>query len=215
MNFSLPFTIVIAAVMLVSTAIDKKFRKPPEETIVQPPAAAVLPVDTIEIVPPLVTEPPEGSGFRVQLFVSNSEDNAKKFQEQIKYMVPYPSHLFVENSEYKVRVGDFRRKSEADSLASIYQKGEFPDAWVVECPISVTKAGYRVQLAVLRSLNSAAAYARMMEKNVEAPLYIVREEGVWKVRAGDFISKEQADALKNHLTEKGYSGLFVAEDRVY
>jgi|GEM_PF-1707944 len=214
MNFSLPFTIILAAAMLVITTVEKKFFKPSEKPAALQPVQIALPADSVQSLP-VVVEPPAGSGFRVQLFVSTTEEGAKKFQEQIKYLVPYPSHLFFENGEYKVRVGDFRSRSSADSLAALYRKSEYPDAWVVESPIAVTKAGFRVQLASLKSLTSSAAYARMMEKNVAAPLYLIREEGMWKVRAGDFLLKEQAETFKTQLIGKGYGGIWVVEDRVY
>ena len=76
------------------------------------------------------------SGYRVQIHSFRDRAAAIKAQRQVKDRVkefPIEVHLEKETSYYKIRVGDFTSKSDADRLARILkaQKG-YPDVWVVK-----------------------------------------------------------------------------------
>ena len=87
---------------------------------------------------PLNSRPPGKmvSGYRVQIHSFRGRAAAIKAQRQVKDRVkefPIEVHLERETSYYKIRVGDFTSKSDADRLARILksQKG-YPDVWVVK-----------------------------------------------------------------------------------
>ncbi len=74
-------------------------------------------------------------GFRIQIY-SSSNRNAKEESARIRQafidkfpdIVSYP--LFAEPAYYKIRVGDFRTKTEATRLFLLISK-VFPDAYIV------------------------------------------------------------------------------------
>jgi len=74
-------------------------------------------------------------GFRIQIYASNNRnarDESNKaraaFMGKFPDIVSYP--LYAEPGYFKVRVGDFRTKTEATKLFQIISK-EFPDAYIV------------------------------------------------------------------------------------
>ncbi len=74
-------------------------------------------------------------GFRIQIYASNNrnarEESNKINQDFINKFPEIPSYqLFAEPGYYKIRVGDFRTKTEATKLFQIISK-EFPDAYMV------------------------------------------------------------------------------------
>ena len=75
-------------------------------------------------------------GYRVQIHSFRGRTAAIEAQQQVRERVkelPIEVHLEEEASYYKVRVGDFTSRSDADRLARILktQKG-YPDVWVVK-----------------------------------------------------------------------------------
>jgi len=74
-------------------------------------------------------------GFRIQIYASNNrnarEESNKaraEFMGKFPDIVSYP--LYAEPGYFKVRVGDFRTKTEATKLFQIISK-DFPDAYIV------------------------------------------------------------------------------------
>ncbi len=218
MSFSLPVTIVIAVVLFLSSAVDKRFNPEPGEVAPKSEEIAKAePADTSAMTEEIISMQSEGEGygFRVQIFSASSEVKALQIKESIRYRVPYNCHIHFDGDEYKVRVGDFLCREPADSLAEVIRLGEFGDAFVVECPISQTEEGFRVQVAAMENHASAITYARLVEADVEVPVHLVKDEGLWKVRIGDFLSKEEADDLSVKLRELGYQDVWVVVDNVY
>ena len=213
MNFSLPFTVIIAAVLMVSSALDKKFN--PQPLVTEELIAYAEPADTADLTPQPVTAGQEGYGFRVQIFSTASEEKAQAIEERLKYLIPYPLHIYYEDEEWKIRVGDFVFKEPADELNEELRQGEFKDAWVVECPINIYEDGFRVQLASMKSAISAATYARLIEGDAGVPVHVTKQDNTWKVRAGDFDNKAAADELKDKLSAMGYKDVWVVVDKIY
>lgn len=78
-------------------------------------------------------------GYRVQIHSIRGRVAAIEAQKQVKERVkelPIDVHIEEEFSYYKIRVGDFISRSDADRLARILknQKG-YPDAWVVKTKV--------------------------------------------------------------------------------
>jgi len=71
-------------------------------------------------------------GFRIQIFASNSIDEANAMKATASQIISGDSvYVVFDPPVYKVRVGDFLTRIEASrKLSSFVEKG-FPDAWVV------------------------------------------------------------------------------------
>lgn len=67
--------------------------------------------------------------------------------------------------------------------------------------------GYRVQVFAARDRADATAFAREIEALVEEhAVYVERVDAWYKVRVGDFASRERAERLRRHLAERGVEG---------
>ena len=81
----------------------------------------------------------ESEGFRVQCFASSQIERIRSEQKQLEFKVKYPVYIVFNAPYYKLLVGDFAKRSEADfALAKLKAIG-YPDAWVARCKINPTK----------------------------------------------------------------------------
>ena len=78
--------------------------------------------------PGLSTEP----GFRVQIFSSRNLSEAYQVQIKADSLLPgFNVYLIYDPPYYKVRVGDFRARYEANQAAALILLHGFPNAWAV------------------------------------------------------------------------------------
>lgn len=221
MSFPIPISILIAAVLLIASELDRKFF-PEEPPALVAPDTAILPAGTMTaeaaLPPPVPIVPPEEEaealGFRVQLFSGETPANANALRERLKFLLMYDIHISYKNDNWKVRVGDFITKESAQRYCDEMKIGEFPDAFVVQSPINRFVDGFRIQLASMKTHSSAAAYARLIEKEIPLPVHLVKADDAWKIRVGDFINENDAIPLRDELKAKGYSDAWITPDKV-
>ena len=224
MNFPIPITIIIAAIFFTVNAVEQKLTLKSEVEPEAPDSAMVIVMDTVIVVPvitstiiaPPIEFPAEETllGYRVQILSSESQSNAQALMERLKFSLTHSIHLEYKDDNWKVRVGDFASKEEAQLVYQELRAGEFPDAFIVQSPICQYIDGFRVQLASLVNHSSAASYARAVENKVSVPVYIIKEGESWKVRLGDFTDEAAAKVLRDEMTAKGYSDAWVTTDKV-
>jgi len=71
------------------------------------------------------------SGFRVQIFAGADEQSARMVEEEARGEFDARVYLSYDPPNYKVRLGDFSERNEADKIRQdAYRKG-YRDAWVV------------------------------------------------------------------------------------
>lgn len=71
------------------------------------------------------------NGFRVQVFSGIDGDRARRLKEELENKIESPVFLEFEAPQYKVRVGSFRLRSEANEHCQILRTEGYRDAWVV------------------------------------------------------------------------------------
>ena len=79
------------------------------------------------------TQPPEiVSGFRVQIISSSNIDEAKQMKTAAESLFPGEwFYLVYDAPAYKLRVGNFLARFEADRFAKLLSEKGYKDAWVV------------------------------------------------------------------------------------
>jgi hypothetical protein len=80
----------------------------------------------------------EEQGFRVQLFASGEEKEARSYEERALLLFNENVYLTFEIPTYKVRLGDCRTRSEANILRQEAENKGFTGAWVVRCRVLLT-----------------------------------------------------------------------------
>jgi hypothetical protein len=78
-------------------------------------------------------------GYRIQVFFDsgiNSGDRARKVREEFMFLFPdIPAYVTWKAPNYRVRVGDFRNRLEAERALQLIVL-EYPSAWVIKDEIN-------------------------------------------------------------------------------
>jgi hypothetical protein len=75
--------------------------------------------------------PKQVNGFRVQIFAGADEQTARLVEEEARFEFDTSVYLAYDPPNYKVRLGDFAERSDAEKIRrEAYRKG-YRDAWVV------------------------------------------------------------------------------------
>lgn len=76
-------------------------------------------------------------GYRVQIFTSDSEFDARAVEDQALLRFDESVYLIFDSPNYKVRVGDCSSRAEANELRKKAVKLGYNDAWVVQSKVVV------------------------------------------------------------------------------
>ena len=84
-------------------------------------------------VKPLETSPPETvPGFRIQILATTEIDEANALRTEISNLPRIDSvYVSYDSPYYKVRVGDFRSRPDANLLLKLLIESGYKDAWIV------------------------------------------------------------------------------------
>lgn len=74
--------------------------------------------------------------------------------------------------------------------------------------------GYRIQCFASSQIERVRSEQKQMELKVKYPLYIVYNAPYYKLLAGDFIKRGDADIAVAKLKEMGYNDAWVARSRI-
>jgi cell division septation protein DedD len=80
-------------------------------------------------------------------------------------------------------------------------------------PVEMTD-GYRVQVFATGDEETAEAVREAGERKLGVPVYTEYVDGLYKVRVGDCLAREEADALLNRCRDAGYGDAWIVETRV-
>ncbi len=70
--------------------------------------------------------------FLVQVFASRSKERAEIIASDLKQVQDFPVYVMFEDDLYKVRIGDFQTRKEAEGFRDYIRGRGYPDAFVVE-----------------------------------------------------------------------------------
>ncbi|MCX6640993.1 MAG: SPOR domain-containing protein [bacterium] len=80
----------------------------------------------------------EMSGFRVQLYASDFEEEARSYEERALLDFNENVYLTFDVPMYKIRIGDCRTRAEANLIRQEAENKGYAGAWVVRCKVLVT-----------------------------------------------------------------------------
>jgi len=77
-------------------------------------------------------------GYRVQVFATIYKDKAEKIKSEAQEKVTYPVYIEEIAPFYKVRIGDFQKREDAEQFLAVVQKSlGYADAFVAETIINI------------------------------------------------------------------------------
>ncbi|MDE2830078.1 MAG: SPOR domain-containing protein [Gemmatimonadota bacterium] len=161
-------------------------------------------------------------GFRVQVAALRDHNRAEALREQIQrdaQVLTY-IHLDEDIQLYKIQAGNSRTPESAKTLRDAIRALGFPDAYVVRTqianvqPESDAKSGFRVQIfssSTRGSAENAQMQARAQLRRDD--VFIDFEPPYFKVRVGNFQTRNDAEILLEEVTKKGYETAFIVQTK--
>lgn len=118
-------------------------------------------------------------------------------------------------SPYQTEINIETPPLETDKLPADVWFGYSETTLPLERRISGTTDGYRVQVLSTDNIGEAnRVRAEIYEKTARKEVYVIFEPPFYKVKAGDFIVKSEADNFKFKLNQLGYSEAKVVQETV-
>ncbi len=110
--------------------------------VVYPEEVTTLPETTSEKTAPVVTPDTAGipekiMGYRVQIFATLKKEKAQYIASRARKVLSRPVYVEYIPPFYKVRVGDFRNREDAEEYRDYLRANGYPDAFVVETEIKI------------------------------------------------------------------------------
>ena len=78
-------------------------------------------------------------GYRIQVYSGRESATARRIFAQIGSITGLEAYLNYEAPQYKVRVGDFVSRDDANLILQNIRRQGFPEAWVVRSMVTVTQ----------------------------------------------------------------------------
>lgn len=78
-----------------------------------------------------IEAPRQVSGYRVQIFAAADELAARVMENKARFQFDVPVYLSYDPPNYKIRVGNFTAKNDADDMRKAARRKGYRDAWVV------------------------------------------------------------------------------------
>jgi len=75
--------------------------------------------------------------------------------------------------------------------------------------------GFRVQVFATRYSQSADSLKTILESQTDKNIYIVFDAPVYKVRIGNFVSRNEAEKFQNDVKKKGYKSAWIVRSKVF
>ncbi len=195
-----------------------------DDFLLKPPTGTEIPpVDPTPAAAPSVVHL---EGFRVQIAVVSSLDRAERVKSEAESKFGVPVHVYrdPDTGLHKIQVGNGRTAAEVESLRQLAKSRGYPEAFIVRTGIEVPRAeiygpdpvyGYRVQIFAASSRAAAEAEkANARDTLGQDDVYIESEPPYFKVRIGNFQTKEAAEGLMERLKAYGYDTTFVVRTRI-
>lgn len=158
-------------------------------------------------------------GFRVQAFAGLDSARAVKLKDQIHPFIKDTIYVLKEGGLFKVQIGDFPFRSDADSIQRQLTLNSIAGTWVVGRKIFSTDSvartvppmedagdNYKFKIQVLATSDEARALSlsHSLQQQFALPSFYKQVDGVYKVYLGKFISREAAEPVLKQVRKEGY-----------
>ena len=77
-----------------------------------------------------------------------------------------------------------------------------------------TKEGYRLQLFESSTVDEANKIMMKYGRSLKDSIYLVFDAPLYKIQYGDFVTKDQAELVKEELRKKGYKKVWTVRSRI-
>ncbi len=189
-----------------------------------------------KVIPPSLPEPEsprfkEIEGFRVQIFAGLDSINAVLTAKQSRNVTVDSVYLFREKGLYKIQLGDYQFRYQADSVNMSLRKNGFPGSWVVKrsvlIPISpaemmtpaapvlstiqpdniineTTAGKFKIQVVATATIERAQSLVKDLSSKYQYPVFFEKAGTMYKVFIGPFSIETEARQILESVRKSGY-----------
>ena len=182
-----------------------------DDPVLQTPARA-------EAMPP--AEASQIEGFRVQVAALRDHNRAEALREQIQRDAQVMTYLHFDKDLqlYKIQAGNSHTPESAQTLRDAIRALGFPNAYVVRTQIANVlpekgaTSGFRIQI-FSSSTRESAENAQMQARTQLSrdDVFIDFESPYFKVRVGNFQTRNNAEISLEEVRKKGYETAFIVQ----
>lgn len=204
-----------------------------DDFLLRPTASPVTPISpvrepTTPIALPQRTLSKKTEGYRVQIAAVLDRTRADMVLKRIQADLQTLTYVIYDEEThlYRIQAGNCQTPAEAEALRNTIKTQGFQEAYVVRTQIEVSDVqapisrpqvtqGFRVQL-FSASTRQAAEEARSQAQNQlgRDDVFIDFEPPYFKVRIGNFKTREEAEKLLDLAQKKGFETPFVVQTQI-
>ena len=187
---------------------------------------------TLLIPPP---PPPEKyrqiEGLRVQVFAGLDSLNAKNIRHQLANAQSDSVYLFKEKGLFKIQVGDYPYRMEADRKKQELKTAGFKGAWVVQTLINVPldsmniesdnksireekrprNEGFKIQVLATGDKMRAEEVVQTLKQQFNYAAFSQKVKDLYKVYLGYFSDRQEAEKVLQDVRINGYPDAWIVK----
>jgi len=167
----------------------------------------------------------EIDGFRVQVAAATDSLNALDIRDQARLLTSDSIHLVFEKGLYKIQIGDYQFRHQADAQKTKMRQNGFPGAWVLQRRITIpvdstdftidqgdtatvakqlVTGKYKIQLIATGSRERAEEIISEMQTNTSYHIFYEPIGNLFKVFVGYFETEQAAREALAKIRNSGY-----------
>lgn len=175
--------------------------------------------------PPPLQKAKQADGFRIQVFAGVDSINAASTKYNLEQQLADTVYLYSTDGLYKVQVGDFIKRQDADQIKTMLKNNGYSGAWVVNTMVFVpenytdslsqkqsstidtqnnTEGEYSIQVLVTTDRQKAENLSRDLQNRYDRPTYFSEVNNMYKVFVGKFSDRSIAEQTLSQIRNTGY-----------
>jgi len=184
----------------------------------------------IRVVPPPPPPPSQFKqveGYRVQTFAGIDSINALVMVNDLQARQQDSVYFFKEEALFKIQLGDYLYRNDADMKVLDLRKLGVQGAWVVQRMINVpltsdstadrlteeTDYPYTIQILVTADENKAKMIVSDLKTRFKIESNYIPAENLYKVFLGKFTSREEAQTMLENVRQNGYQDAWLVYEK--
>lgn len=187
----------------------------------------------VRIVPPPPLPDPlykQIDGYRVQTFAGLDSINGVLAAKDARKTLEDTVYFFKEKGLFKIQIGDYLYRNDADLKVLDLRKNGISNGWVVRRLINVpfdstrqldvakldtvpiVNKPFTIQILVTSNLQNAQSTIAQLESQFQTKAYYVQKEQLYKIFIGEFETREQAEKFLNKVRSNGYKDAWLVKN---
>jgi len=180
----------------------------------------------VRIVPPPLPPPPkvkQVEGYRVQAFAGVDSINALVMASNLRKTLKDSVYFFKEKGLYKIQLGDYLYRNDADLKVLDLRKDGIAGAWVVQRPVYVALQAdslvdspqsdieypFKIQILVTSDAEKAESLVDQLKTQFNMESTYSRTENLYKIFLGKFSTRESAEKTLDLVRKNGFQDAWL------